>query len=180
MTDQELVKKTLDGDMNAFSEIVGRYQRKILAFAINTLGNKQDAEDVCQDAFVKVYHNLGKYDPRFAFKTWFYTLTNNLCIDRLRRKKTQFNFINKMKIEPEIRKKKAADNPGPSQLSKQKYLQKLTPREKTSVILWANEGCTAEEIAGILKCSASTARVYLFRARKKIKMELNHEHTPVS
>jgi len=176
MTDQELVQACLNGEMSAFGEIIHRYQRKIMAFTVNTLGNFEDAEDVCQEAFLKAFHNLGKYDPSRDFKNWFYTLTHRLCIDRIRKKKRLHRFVNRIKTEPECPKSVLPEDSKFSRLAKQNYLRKLTTKEKTAVMLWANESYSAEEIGSVLRCSASTARVYLYRARKKIKQEISHVH----
>jgi len=169
MTDAELIKQCLQGEVEAFKKIMDRYNGKAMALALNVLRSREDAEDVCQDVFIRIYFNLDKIDPAQSFKSWFYAVLSNRCRDYLR-KKYRFQKISSRLMQEAFSESKADRHfhfatPG---LNKN-LLHILSPKERIVLFLWAQEGYSGEEIASVLKCSPSTARVHLFKARKKIK-----------
>jgi RNA polymerase sigma-70 factor (ECF subfamily) len=87
-----LARKALKGDQQAFAEIVGLYQDKLYHMAFRMLGSRQEAEDVVQEAFLRVYRNLDRYDEGMKFSTWIYRIATNLCIDRLRKRKATYSL----------------------------------------------------------------------------------------
>jgi RNA polymerase sigma-70 factor (ECF subfamily) len=176
MSDRELVKACLSGNVDAYREIMQRYRGKALALALNMLRHREDAEDVCQEAFVKAFHNLEKYDPRQDFKNWFYTVLYRRCLDQMRKRKRYSSFMVKYRNEPELEASLKRNDPARRPALDPRMLQDLSPRERITLILWANEGYTGEEIASVLKCSPSTARVNLYKARKKLKAMLEGEN----
>lgn len=78
--DVQLVGRCLAGDTEAFRPLVERYERVVFNLALRVLGDREDARDVAQSVFVKVYENLGRYDPRFRFFSWLYRITLNECL----------------------------------------------------------------------------------------------------
>ena len=156
--------------------IVERYTAPAMALAMNMLGNRDDAEDACQELFIQVYRNLGSYDPSRSFKNWIYTILYRRCLDHLRRRRRSVDLVKKMSRETALA---TPENPGhshPCRSLPSDLLEMLKAKERTALCLWANEGYTAQEIGDVLRCSASTARVYLFQARKKIKKLLEQGH----
>lgn len=176
MSDIELIRSCLQGDAEAYRGIMEKYRHGAFALALNVLRNREDAEDVCQDSFLKAFHNLDKFDVRGSFKNWFYTLLYRSCIDSIRKKRRFFDFFSKFKAEPLASSFQRAPNPKTEEKIEARFLQRLSPNERLSVYLWANEGYTSEEIASVLRCSPSTARVNLFKARKKIKAMLEEKN----
>ncbi|WP_028558979.1 RNA polymerase sigma factor SigW [Paenibacillus pinihumi] len=87
-----LARLSLKGDQQAFAEIVGLYQEKLYHMAYRMLGNRQEAEDVVQEAFLRVHNNLDRYDEKLKFSTWIYRIATNLCIDRLRKRKPSYSL----------------------------------------------------------------------------------------
>jgi len=87
-----LARRALKGDQQAFAEIVALYQDKLYIMAFRMLGNRQEAEDVTQEAFLRVYRNLDRYDEGLKFSTWIYRIATNLCIDRLRKRKATYSL----------------------------------------------------------------------------------------
>jgi len=87
-----LVRLSLKGDQQAFAEIVRLYQEKLYHMAYRMLGNRQEAEDVVQDAFLRVHHHMERYDEKLKFSTWIYRIATNLCIDRLRKRKPSYSL----------------------------------------------------------------------------------------
>lgn len=179
MTDEQLLRRCLKGDVEEYHEIVEKYRSKALAIAMNILGNRQDAEDASQDAFIQVYINLDKYDFQKSFPNWFYSILYKRCLDRLRKRKRFSSFFQRIQLDPSQSFHSPPANPGYSLFEKQEMLKSLNPKERLSLFLWANDGYTSEEIGEVLKCSASTARVFLYKARKKIKSFLEKENVAV-
>ena len=176
MDEQELIAGCLRGDMEDFRMIVERYNGPAMALAMNILGNRSDAEDACQELFIQVYRHLESYDKNRSFKNWVYTILYRRCLDHLKRRRRSAELVKKMGRETVLA---TPANPGhshPSRSLPSELLDLLKSKERTALCLWANEGYTAPEIAEVLRCSASTARVYLFQARKKIKKQLEQTH----
>lgn len=179
MDEKQLLKCCLQGEVEEYEKIVNMYKGKAMTVALNMLRNREDAEDVCQEAFVQVYRNLNRFDFNANFKNWFYSILYRKCIDKIRKKSRLFKSLNKLKIETE--KLSAVQTPDPSLAFpiSHKFLKELSPKERITLILWAHEGYTSEEIASILRCSSSTVRVYLFKARKKVKSLSEKENVQV-
>lgn len=158
-----------------FPKIVEMFTAPSLALAVNVLGNRQDAEDACQEAFIQVFRNLDRFDSRAGFETWLFTILYRRCIDVIRKRKRASKLYQKAKVEHVLmtdpRRGPEAGRPLDSAL-----LNGLSPKERTALSLWANEGYSAEEISRVIQTSASTARVYLFNARKKLKASLERTH----
>jgi RNA polymerase sigma-70 factor (ECF subfamily) len=176
MTDEQLLRSCLSGDVEEYHKIVERYRTKALAIAMNILGNREDAEDASQDTFIQVYKNLDKFDFQRSFPNWFYSILYKRCLDRLRKRRRFARFYQKIKAEPSQSFSVPPANPKFSLLDKQELVKSLNPKERISLFLWANEGYTSGEVANVLKCSPSTARVHLFKARKKIKTLLENKN----
>ena len=175
MQEKQLLESCLRGEKEEFKKIVDRYSAQAMAMALNILRNREDAEDACQEAFVQVYRNLQNFDFKKSFKNWFFTILYHRCLDQLKKKRSFTEFFKKTKNNSY----ESASNPPSNQLEQtlsQNLLSYLSPKERTVLYLWANEGYTAEEIGEILGCASSTARVYLFHARRKIKALLEKKN----
>jgi RNA polymerase sigma-70 factor (ECF subfamily) len=176
MNDEQLLRSCLAGNVEEYHKIVNKYRTKAIAIAMNILRNREDAEDASQEAFIQVYQNLRKFDFEKSFSNWLYSILYKRCLDRLRKRKRFNVFFQKMKKEPSLRHSSPPPNPSFGFIQKHKILESLNPKERISLFLWANEGYTSDEMAGVLRCSPSTARVHLFKARKKIKALLENEN----
>ena len=154
-----------------FDGFVDIYGGQALALAINVLGNRQDAEDAVQESFIQIYRNLGSYNAGRSFKTWLFTIVYRRCLDMLKKKKRFRAAFEKAAHEIPL-----SSNPHPLGAVPADVLKAISPRERTALSLWANEGYSAREIGGVLSCSENTARVTLFNARKKIRTLLENRH----
>jgi RNA polymerase sigma-70 factor (ECF subfamily) len=171
-----LVERGLAAEAGEFRKIVDAYGPPLLALAINILGNREDAEDACQDTFLRAFLHRESFDAERSLKTWLMTILYRRCLDQLRKKRRFKLFAARAAGETPAPVHKAPASPDPSPRAlPARLLELLTPRERSALSLWANEGYTAEEIARIIACSASTVRVYLFNARKKIKAFLEND-----
>ena len=92
MNDSQLVKSCLQGEVDEFKKIVDRYRGKVMALALNILGNYEDAEDACQDSFIQAYRNLDRFDTRKSFSNWLFSILYNRCFDQLRKRRRFYNF----------------------------------------------------------------------------------------
>jgi RNA polymerase sigma factor (sigma-70 family) len=166
--------------IESFGTIVETYRSQVMALAVNILRNKEDAEDAAQDAFIQVFRHLADYDAERSFKTWIFTIVHRRCLDVLRKKKRFRLAFDRMKrdLDDSVRNPHgipASENGLPADL-----LGNLSPKERSALSLWANEGFTSREISEVLGCSEGTARVHLFAARKKIKTLLEKRHAALS
>lgn len=159
----------LFGEADDFRKIVEKYRGKALAVALGILRNREDAEDACQETFVQVYRNRQSYDFRRSFNTWLFSILYKRCLDLLRRRRRFFMFVNRVKGEVSRVVDRQEENSSDHPNLPQELFKTLNPKERICLILWAVEGFTSEEIGSVLKCSPSTARVHLYKARKKIK-----------
>jgi RNA polymerase sigma-70 factor (ECF subfamily) len=179
MDDNELAEACLRGEKEAFRRIMETHSGPALALAINILRNRQDAEDTCQEAFVQAYKNLARFDGRANFRTWLLTIVYRRCLDALKRKRRFRAAVEKAGHDARPgrgRESGSANASGDDPRLPEQWLGGLTPRERTALSLWADEDLTSVEIAEVLGCAASTARVTLFNARRKLKSVLENAH----
>ena len=180
MDEKQLILSCLEGEAEAFREIVDIYKTKAMALALNMLGNREDAEDACQETFVRVYSSLDKFDLQSPFKNWFYTILSNRCLDLLRKRRRFFSFLKKMKEEYTDNSSTQSSSSSRNQPLAPKILEGLSPKERVALCLWASEGYSDTEIGKVMKCTRSTARVLLYKARKKIKSKMEMENVSLS
>jgi RNA polymerase sigma-70 factor, ECF subfamily len=172
VTDEEqlAIQACLDGNAGAFEVLVCRYEAHVKALAWNITGSAEEAMEVSQDTFLQAFKNLDRYDTRKNFKSWLLGITVKRSIDRLRRRNTFTRFFNRYAQEAPMVKeeiKPLEDSPIFNPL-----LKRLKERERIALSLQVNENFSAKEIGQVLECSESSARVLLFKAKKKLKKEL--------
>lgn len=176
MTDSELVQSSMEGNMEAFRTLVDRYRGQAMALALNILTNSQDAEDACQEAFLRAFRNLHGFDQGRSFKNWFYALLSHHCLDEIRKRKRFFQAIHRLRSHNRTAEavELASDQGLPPQFVL-KLLGVLRPKERMALSLWSQEGYSGAEIAAVLGCSEKTAHVHLYRARMRLKAHLKEE-----
>lgn len=176
MDDKQLLQSCLEGNVEDFKKVIDKYKGKAMALAWNYMGNREDAEDACQDAFLKAYFNLNTYDFNKSFKDWFYTILCNRCKDKLRQRRRFQTFVTSKRGEVLDQMSNSLGKSDSSLKIPESIMETLRPKERISLYLWAHDGYTSEEIAGLLRCSPSTVRVHLYKARKKLKSILEGSH----
>ena len=172
-SDFELVQMAVDGDELAFEEILERYKNLVYSVVFRMVADSEDANDIAQEVFIKVYKNLDRYSPEFKFSTWVIRIATNTVIDFRRRKKQEFVSIDEMETElPDI------------VTPENKYVEKETKSElmnainsmpdmyKTPIVLYHLEGLSYQEISSILGVSMSKIKNRIFRGRKILKDEI--------
>ncbi len=183
--DSELVKNIIEGDNSVFKEVVQRYQDRLFDLAMRMTGNRQDAEDIVQTAFIRIYEKLGNYDPDHKFSNWAYTITLNIARNFLRRKSLiKFFSLDHWFHSGNGQEPKTADIPDREQppddeLGSKELLsaletaiRRLSPNLSAVFILYHFHKDSVADIAQKLGISANSANVRLFRARKMLYRKL--------
>ncbi len=169
MTDSELVRECLEGSTDSFRELMSRYRDSAMAVAVNILLNREDAEDACQEAFLKAFRNLNTFDAGRSYKNWFYALLANHCLDMVRRRTRFRGFLGRFRHEVPIVVPAEGRAGRSAEELDFRYLRPLAPKERMALYLWAQEGYSSAEIAAFLGCRPNTAAVHLHRARLKLR-----------
>ena len=176
MDELEIIQGCLRGSQGSCRAMVEAYGNLVMSMALNVVGNRQDAEDICQETFLQVFLHLDRFDQARSFKTWLLTIVYRRSLDMIKKKRRFAEFSARARFEPAVVERGGNPHPGAPDPLPSALLKALSPRERTALCLWANEGYTAKDISEVLACSASTARVYLFNARRKIKSSLENDH----
>jgi RNA polymerase sigma-70 factor (ECF subfamily) len=173
--DRQLVQTIREGDTDAFELLVRRKTSKVYALCYRIIGNAEDAKDISQLVFIKLWENLEKYDPAYAFDTWLYRMVTNVAIDFMRNKQSRDNAVNST-----LRLVKTAADAEQGVVVQRKEVENvfndvssvLSPKQKTIFVMNQMEDLPSAEIAKILGCRESTVRNHLFNARKLMQQQL--------
>jgi RNA polymerase sigma-70 factor (ECF subfamily) len=163
-----LIQRCQEGREDAFRELVERYQRRTYWIAYNMLNNYDTAREISQEAFIRVFRNLGRFDVKKNFYTWLYQIVVNLCIDRLRR------VSHARTVDIDTVGGLADEGQGPESSGEKTELRErvhqaldlLPPKYKAVLTLRDIQGFSCEEIAQIVECTNATVRWRLHRARR--------------
>jgi len=180
-----LIRAAQEGDQDAFEQLVRAYDQSVLRLAMNLLRSPEDAHDVYQEAFLRVYRNLNNFRFDCSFHTWLYRIVTNLCLDQLRKRKvrkeepsvltTPDGPLDRMDAVPEER---VDGDPQRHLFSGQvrqrvkEVLGQLTPRERTVLELRHYQGLRLRRIGEILGTTEEAAKNCLFRATQKMRAAL--------
>jgi RNA polymerase sigma-70 factor (ECF subfamily) len=180
-----LVRKAQEGDRVAFEELVRRYDREVLRLALNLVHRAEDARDIYQESFLKVYRNLHRFRFECSFYTWLYRITTNVALDFLRRRTShKEDQAPVLADEPESSTRdffdrqpqmNAAANPERSVLGQelgekiQEAMKTLSARERTVFELKHHQGLRLRAIGELLGTSEETVKNSLFRATRKLR-----------
>ncbi len=171
--DIEIVNQCLAGDVNAFEVLIERYKKAVYNTAYRMMGNREEAEDVSQEAFIRMYKSLSKYNPEYKFITWALKVTTNLCLDALRKRKGET-----VPIDEGFDIKDGKDTPEEEYIRKenQKLVQdaimKLPGKYREFLILFHHRNLSYQEIMDITGESLTIVKNRLYRARQMLKEEL--------
>lgn len=179
-----LVEAARAGDIGAFESLVRRYDRNVFRIAQHITQNREDAEDVVQDAFLKAYQNLGQFQGQSKFYTWLVRIAVNEALMRLRRRRPErmVSLDEDVKTEEDSMPREVADwSPNPEQQYSQaelkeilgKTIQGLPPSFRTVFVLRDVEGLSTEETAATLDLSVPAVKSRLLRARLQLRERLN-------
>jgi RNA polymerase sigma factor (sigma-70 family) len=177
LNDNEIISKVLGGDQQAYALLVDRYQRYVFTLTLRFLKTREDAEEVSQDVFIKVYRSLADFRGASKFSTWLYTIVNTTCITFLRKKKLETHSLDHEKI---FEAADSIDSGMRANLVEQKSrvamvnqaIRLLNTDDAEILTLFYKGEQTLEEIATILDIEPNAAKVRLHRARTRIKAKM--------
>lgn len=180
--DAALVKKAKEGDGKAYDELILLYKDAVHGVIYRMVRNKQDAEDLTQEAFIKAYNSINSFNEEYAFSTWLFKIATNNCIDYFRKRKLKTQSMDQTVRykDDEIRQEypdteRTADNEllasEKTRLIK-KAIDNLPEKYKTAIILRHTDEKSYEEIAEILDLPLGTIKARIFRAREMLKKSL--------
>lgn len=182
LSDSELINQFNNGNKEAFTKLIERYQHKIYNSTFRMLGNHEDARDMAQETFIRVYKNLSKFEANSSFSTWLFRITTNICRDELRRRQRKIktsNLSGEEASERNLQGMKEINNPEKISIANelnvtiQELVNQLVPEQKTVFVLREFEGLNYQEIANVLDISMGTVKSRLSRARRALREDLN-------
>ncbi len=188
LPDADVVTLAQQGREDAFREIIRRYERPVFSLVYRMVRDREVAEDLAQDAFIRVLNHLDKYRPEFKLSSWLFKIANNVAIDQLR--KRQLNTISMhgspnagtaseieaTSIDIESGDENALDEIEAKELGGEieRAIAKLRPEYRSCIMLRHVEGRSYEEIATTLDLPLGTVKTYIHRARHELREALEH------
>ena len=183
-TDEELVARSMGGDLDSFNQLVLRWERPIYALAYRVIGREEDARDVCQETFLRAFRALGGFKGQAKFSSWLYRITLNLCRDWIRRERRQ-----PVTQAPEgVDLAELAGETEPTESVEELVARKeigaavakamaLLPEEqRTAIVLKEYHGLTFQEIADMLDCPLSTVKTRLYQGLTVLRRQLERSN----
>jgi len=180
-SDNELIHKAKNGDISAFEELIYRYDKNVLSIALKYVKNQDDAKDIYQEVFLRVFKSLKKFEFRSEFSTWLFRITTNVCLTfRSRKKKDE--MISFIKDEKENGEEEFLEIEDETSLSPEEQasnsetamhlnnaIERLSPKQKMIFVLKHYEGYKIKDIAIMLKCGEGTVKKSLFDSVRKLR-----------
>jgi RNA polymerase sigma-70 factor (ECF subfamily) len=187
-TDQEVVVAARNGVEAAYRELVRRYERPVFSLIYRMVRNRELAEDLSQEAFIKVLNALASYRPEFKFSSWVFKIANNAAIDHLRRRELDTlslegsphadtaEKVEATSLQIGERAESALDAVANKELGSEieRAIAKLRPEYRSCILLRHVEGRPYEEIAELLELPLGTVKTYIHRARNELRVALGH------
>ena len=173
--ERQLILDAQDGSHEAFRELVGMHMRRVYNLAYGFVNNADDAEDVSQEVFLKVYHSIRHFRQESGFSTWVYRIATNAALDRLKQRKranARLVPIDESQIA-EMASTPETENID-TRVHIERALHELPTLQRAVVILRHIEGYSTKQVSGILQCSEGTVKTHLHRGLKKMR-KLLHE-----
>ncbi len=173
LTDQELIELCLNGRKDAFEEIVTRYKKLIFSVVFNFINDKEEASDVAQEVFIRIYNSLHRYNPKYKFSTWSVKIATNLCLDVLRKKR-----ISSSPIDEIAGTVKSTDTPEEDCIKDEQSrmvreaIAQLPEKYRVLIIMFHQNGLSYEEISKVLNQPMTIIKNRLYRARIMLRKKL--------
>lgn len=180
--ERRLTQRAKRGDREAFAELVDIYKDKIFQLAYRMTGSRQEAEDIAQETFLRVFANMHTYDDHYKFSTWIYRIATNLCIDRKRKKKPDFSLDEQVDgaegLDWYSRLSAKDESPEANVMRRelqdtvQEALLQLSPKYRSIMILRYIEDLTLQEISTVLQLPVTTIKTRIHRGREALRKKL--------
>jgi RNA polymerase sigma-70 factor (ECF subfamily) len=186
LNDTDLIIQAQKGNQNAFEELVYRYDRSVLSIALKYSNNEDDAKDLYQEVFIRVYRSIKGFRFQSEFSTWLFRITTNVCLTYKSRSKEHLRVSIDKDFDDEenefsTTKELVYDGSSPEEISSGADLgemvnaavESLSPKQKMTFVLKHYEGYKIREIAEMLNCKEGTVKKYLFDAIKNLRKKLS-------
>ena len=188
LPDADVVRLAQEGRETAFRELVRRYERPVFSLVFRMVRDRETAEDLAQDAFIKVLNHIDKYSPEFKFSSWLFKIANNVAIDWMRRKRldtvsmdgsphaTTAAEVEATTFDLAAQQESALDEMEARELGTEieRAIAHLRPEYRACIMLRHVEGRSYEEIATTLDLPLGTVKTYIHRARHELRRTLEH------
>ena len=182
MTEKELITKAKKGDQDAFGQLVLAHQNKVFSLCVHMMGNREEAEDMAQEAFLKAWRSLDGFQGESSFATWMHRLTTNICLDYLRKQTRRQNISVAVSLDDEETVFAEPADPGSDpqqelekrerQRAVEKALQELPEHHRRALVMREVSGLSYQEIADALKLDLGTVKSRIARAREALRKRL--------
>jgi RNA polymerase sigma-70 factor (ECF subfamily) len=180
ISDEALCARVAAREEGAFDQLVDRYQARAYRLAWSLLRDAEDARDLSQEAFLRVYQSAGRFRGDARFSTWFYRILVNLCLDHRRRRRWWHRVMVTHERDDDqtaLVERQPAREPDPGQHATEEQtmtrlwaaVDRLSPQQRAAVVLSVQEQLSTPEIAAVLQCSEPTVRVHLHRAVQALR-----------
>ncbi|WP_394357644.1 RNA polymerase sigma factor [Psychroserpens ponticola] len=180
--DQILINQIIEGDTNSFTILVDRYKDLVFTLALRMLKNREEAEEVAQDTFIKTYKSLHKFKGDSKFSTWIYRVAYNSCLDRIKKNKKHLNNveINEFTAHEVVTIDNALDKMEINERKEaiQRCIETLPSEDSFLLTLYYFDDLSLDEISKIVGITANSIKVKLFRCRKKLATILKSHLEP--
>lgn len=187
MTDEQLVALSQQGDVQAFNRLTARVESGLYRFTLRTLGNQQDARDVCQEALLRAYNNISGLRDGRKFQAWVHHIALNLCRDLFRSQgyRTETQAFEADKLDeagaPHVLERGAAHRAPDDRIGLTRMLEKaferLPAEQRSAILLREYQGFTSEEIGEIIGVPAATVRTRIFYGLRSLRRMLQEQGT---
>jgi RNA polymerase sigma-70 factor (ECF subfamily) len=188
LSDQEIIERARQGRESAFRELIGRYERPVFSLIYRLVRDRERAEDLSQDTFIKVMNALDRYDPTYKFSSWIFKIAHNTALDHLRKKEPETLSLDgsphartAAEIEATtLTPASTAESPEDYAASRElgteieKAIGTLRYEYRTAILMCHVEGRPYEEIAEIMDVPLGTVKTYIHRGRNELKRQLVH------
>ncbi|HSM36746.1 MAG TPA: sigma-70 family RNA polymerase sigma factor [Longimicrobiales bacterium] len=187
LSDQDVVARAAEGHERAYRELISRYERPVFSLIYRLVHDRERAEDLAQETFIKVLNAIDRYDATYKFSSWIFKIANNTAIDALRKRSLDTVSLDG---SPHARSvAEAAEGWTPTAVARdenpEEYVERLElgdaleaalaslrPEYRTAIVLWHMEDRPYEEIADIMDIPLGTVKTYIHRARKELRNRL--------
>jgi RNA polymerase sigma factor (sigma-70 family) len=177
LTDKEIIKRVLAGDQAGFAQLVQRYQSYVFTLVLRFTDNREDAEEISQDVFVKAYRSLADFRGDAKFSTWLYTIVRTSCITFLRKKRLATTSLDNERTSIQVENRESGFTANAiEQKSKHAMvnaaIKMLSPDDTQILTLFYKGEQTLEEIGRVMRLDPNTIKVKLHRARNRLKEKM--------
>src|SRR5688572_1378744 len=188
VSDQQVVVFAQEGREDAYRELIKRYERPVYSLIYRMVRDRETAEDLAQDTFIKVLNHIDRYRPEFKFSSWLFKIANNVAIDHLRKRHldtisidgsphaSSAAEIEATSLDVAVRQESALEEMEAKELGSEieRAIARLRPEYRSCIMLRHVEGRSYEEIAATLDLPLGTVKTYIHRARHELRDALEH------